>query len=147
MGKIFDDLSYATPKHLYAGAPVEEIKALNAQKSKDYTETRGTKDALDVAIGNLDVRDVDYPSKKKYLDDLKGRLQDTVDKGDWQNAKYQITDEVKKFSTDGVLKEAQKAKQAQSADQAAKKDAYDKGNLSEAHMNWALKGASNTAIT
>jgi hypothetical protein len=146
MGKIFGDLEYATPSHLYAGAPVEEIKALNAQKSKDYTETRGTKDALDVAIGNLDVRDIDYGTKKKYLDDLKGRVQETVDKGDWQNAKYQITDEVKKFSTDSVLKAAQSAKQQKDIYNRTLKDNYDKGDLSEEHMNYASKKSKDEAI-
>jgi hypothetical protein len=146
MGKIFGDLEYATPSHLYAGAPVEEIKALNAQKSKDYTETRGTKDALDVAIGNLDVRDIDYGTKKKYLDDLKGRFQETVDKGDWQNAKYQIADEVKKFSTDSVLKAAQSAKQQKDIYNRTLKDNYDKGDLSEEHMNYASKKSKDEAI-
>jgi hypothetical protein len=146
MGKIFGDLEYATPSHLYAGAPVEEIKALNAQKSKDYTETRGTKDALDVAIGNLDVRDIDYGTKKKYLDDLKGRVQETVDKGDWQNAKYQIADEVKKFSTDSVLKAAQSAKQQKDIYNRTLKDNYDKGDLSEEHMNYASKKSKDEAI-
>ena len=147
MGKLFGDLEYATPAHLYAGVPVEEIKALNAQKSKDYTEARGTKDALDVAIGNLDLRDVDYEHKKKYLDDLKGRIKDTVDKGDWENAKYQVADEVKKFTTDSLLRGAQQERQKQLGYNKDINDRIAKGDLSEEHSNWARANSKDEKVS
>jgi hypothetical protein len=147
MGHLFDDLSYATPKHLYAGAPVDEIKSLNAQKSKDYQEARGTSDALDIAAKNLNVRDVDYEGKKKYIEGLKQSLADTVDKGDWQNAKYKIGDEVKKFQTDPFLNSAQSAYKAKQQHYQDLKGEYDKGNLSEKAMNYALAKSKNEGIT
>ena len=146
MGKIFDDLSYATPKHLYVGAPVEEIKAFNAQKSKDYTEARGTKDALDIALNNLDVRDIDYNTKKNYLQGLKSRLQETVDNGDWQNAKYAVTDEVKKFQTDVLLNAAQRERAKELSFNKNLKDRVDKGDLSQKHANWSKANTQNTAV-
>lgn len=147
MEKLFDELSYATPKHLYVGKPVEEIKALNKQKSEDYTEARGTKDALDVAIGNLDVRDVDYDSKKNYLGGLKERLTKTVEQGDWQNAKYQITDEVKKFATDPILNAAKKERASELAYNKNISERFDKGDLSQEHASWARRQGQNTAVT
>lgn len=146
MGKIFDDLTYATPKHLYMGAPVDEIKALNAQKSKDYIEARGTKDSLDIALGNLDVRDVDYDTKKKYIEGLKSRLEETVNNGDYQNAKYIVSDEVKKFQTDALLNAAQQQRAAEVNYNKNIKDRFDKGELSQEHAQWAQANTQNTAV-
>lgn len=115
MGKIFDDLSYATPKHLYVGAPVDEIKALNAQKSQDYQTNKLENDKLEIALNNLDIRDVDYDLKKKKIQEHLDSVKDIVKNGDWQNAKFQIQQQVKKFTTDKEIQAMQQAKQAQQA--------------------------------
>lgn len=146
MGHIFDDLSYATPKHLYMGAPVDEIKSFNAQKSKDYNEAKDKKDQLDIAASNLDVRDNDYEGKKKYIDTLRQNFSDTVANGDWENTGNKVKEEVKKFSTDPFLNAAQDAYKAKQQHYKDLKENYDKGKLSEGAMNYALNKSQDDKI-
>lgn len=145
MGKIFDDLSYASGR-LYMGAPVEEIKALNEQKSKDYVISRQERDKLDIALNNLDLRDVDYDIKKSAIESAKNNLNSYAQNGDWQNAKYAVSDEFKKMQTNTALKGAIQAKQSRDEDIKAKNQLVKEGKLSEDAANWAFNNAKNEKI-
>lgn len=109
------NLTYAKPLNTYSGLPVEEAKALNESQSKDYNTNRAAKDALDVLYNNLDVEDRNYDIKKKAIEGAKTKFQDLVAKGDYQNAKYAITDAVKSFQTDAELQASLKSRQKEQA--------------------------------
>ena len=110
---IFDTLSYATPQSLYAGQPVEEVKALNKKLSEDYNNNIQAKDKLDILASNIDVRDVDYAIKKETLEGLKNQFSELTKNGDYENAQYLIGKATKDFLTNDKLKDAQKSRQSE----------------------------------
>jgi len=146
MGKIFDDLTYATPKHLYMGAPVDEIKALNAQKSEDYKINKLENDKLDIALNNLDIRDVDYDLKKRKIQEQKEAVKSIVENGDWQNAKTQVTQQVKNFATDQEIQGMQQAKKLQQAHHAEVDKEVEENKKSKKWGDYEKTISSNTAI-
>lgn len=111
MSRIFDDLSFNTPSNVYAGAPVEEYKALNAEASKQYQTNRTANNVLEQAVNNLDVRDIDYRIKKRVIEDTKAKLKDLHENGDYQNADLLLNNISKNIAMDNELKDALKSRE------------------------------------
>lgn len=106
---------YAQPVNTYSGLPVEEVKALNQAQSEQYNTNRAAKDALDVLYNNLDIEDRNYEIKRKAIDGVKTKFKDLVSQGNYQDAKYVISDAVKAFQTDNELQGALKSRQKEKA--------------------------------
>lgn len=129
--KYLNELEYATPVSTYAGEAVPEVKALSSEMSNQYEETRKNKDILDMAAENLDVRDVDFPVKKKAIEDLRNQFSQLVQNGDYQNANYAVKDVAKKFATDKMIQGALKSKGNQTAYEKDLQDRLEKGKIKE----------------
>jgi hypothetical protein len=138
MARIFDDITNDTPQNVYAGAPIQEIKALNASASDQYNQSRTAKDALDVMAANLDLRDVDYQVKKRVIDETKAKFKDLTSRGDYQNAQYLIQDVTKTLATDQELQGAIQSRQKELAYYKGLKDQLDKGEISQDIYNYGV---------
>lgn len=150
MPRLLNPLDYSAPENVYAGAPIDEVKALNKSLSEQYTSNRLRKDQLDILAANLDVRDVDYQAKKQYLDGLKSRFQDLVDRGDYENAKYIVGEEAKKFDTDPVLKGIVQSRQKELAYKSDLDKRLAEGKVDKYTYNYGLiksKLANKDALT
>lgn len=138
MARIFDDITNDNPLNVYAGAPVQEVKALNAQAADDYNKSRNAKDALDVMAANLDLRDVDYQVKKRVIDETKAKFKDLTSRGDYQNAQYLIQDVTKGLSTDQQLQGALQSRQKELSYYKNLKDQLDKGEINQDIYNYGI---------
>lgn len=103
---ITGGLTYARPDSMYAGAPVEEYKALNQEASDQYNKTRQAKDALDVLYDSIDVREQDAPIKKRAIDGLRNKFSELVANGNYQDAQYVVAQAHKDFLMDKELQGA-----------------------------------------
>ena len=148
--KYLNDLEYSQSQSLYAGEPVQEIKALNQAMSNEYETTRKNKDALDSLAANLDVRDVDYGVKKQTIEGLRSQFEDLVKKGDYQNARFVVNDAIKKFNNDPLLKGAKNSKLAEVAYQKDLVDRLDKNQINQDQFNYGMinsKAKNQEALT
>lgn len=98
--------SYANPQNLYMGSPVQEVKALNEEASKQYDANRKDVDAIDLAYSNLDVRTQDYHIKKAAYEKVRGQIDELMKKGDYQNAKPLVNRLSNEFLKDKTLQGA-----------------------------------------
>lgn len=154
MARIFDDITTATPENVYAGMPVQEVKALNAEMSSQYQQNKAAKDALDVMANNLDVEDRNYQIKKRVIDETKAGFKDLLDKGDYQNAKYLVTDTVKRLSMDNQLQASLKSQQNKKATikelnerlEGFTEDVDDKGKVTRKPVDKISKDAYDYAL-
>lgn len=131
MGRIFDDITNDTPQNVYAGKPVAEFKALNADASKQYEEGRQAKDALDVMVNNLDLEDRNSDIKKRVVNETKAKFKELTSKGNYQDAKYVIDSVKKNLLTDNELTAAIGSRAKEKDYYATQKERYDKGEISK----------------
>lgn len=142
---LFTDLTYARPSNVYQGSPLNEVKALNEQASKDYNLARSAKDELDMLYSNLDVEDRNVGIKKQAIEGLRNRFKNLVANGNYQDAKYEVAQAQKDFMTDKQLQDALASKQAKNAYHAQLQDrlkkgmAGEKGGITERQYNYAVQ--------
>lgn len=139
MPRIFDDIVSDKPVNVYAGLPVQETKALNAEMSQQYQSSRGAKDALDVMANNLDVEDRNYEVKKRVIDETKAKFKDLVSRGDYQNAKYLVQGVEKNLMMDNELQGALQSRKKEGAHYQGLKEALDKGDINQDIYNWNVE--------
>lgn len=145
--KYLNELEYSSPASTYAGEAVPEMKALSGELSHQYEETRKNKDILDLTADNLDVRDVDFPVKKKAVDDLRNQFSTLVKNGDYQNANYIVRDAAKKFASDKMIQGALKSRASEKGYQQELHDRLEKGKINEEQylygMNLSKQASKN----
>lgn len=137
--RIFDDITTDRPVNVYAGLPVQEVKALNADMSTQYNQSKTAKDALDVMANNLDLRDVDYETKKRVIDETRAKFKDLTERGDYQNAQYLIQGVTKDLATDNQLQGAIQSRQKELSYYKGLKDQLDKGEITQDIYNFAIE--------
>ncbi len=139
MPRLFNDLTSDTPANVYAGAPVEEAKALNSVASEQYKTSRNAKDALDVMANNLDVEDRNFEIKKRVIDETKAKFKDLTKNGNYQDAQYLIQNVTKDLATDNELQGAIKSRQKEQAYYGGLKEQLDKGEINNDIFNYAVE--------
>lgn len=134
MPKIFGDQSYNTPQSLYAGAPVQEVKALAQTANQEFQKNTDAFDTLDVAAKNLNVLDKDYAVKKAAIEKVKSQLQQAA-QGRMEMAASNARTAAKDFATNDVLNAAQQDYQSYGA---YTKDINDRKELNPESKHKAL---------
>lgn len=138
------NLTYAKPTSLYAGSPVEEVKALNEEASKQYNQARKAKDAIDIYANNVQLEDKNFAIKQRVINNIKTKFDDLVKNGNYQDANYLVGEVGKELLMDNEFQDAIKSnenKQAYHANLKAKLDkglAGEKGGITEARYNYAI---------
>jgi hypothetical protein len=112
MGKIFGDLTYGNHVNTYAGAPVEELKALQQTASTAYQTNKQNYDLLDIAAANMDVHPLDDGIKNKAIQQLKDTTKEVSASGNYETSKYIIAKAAKDMAVDPVVNTAIKNKKA-----------------------------------
>lgn len=141
---LFGDLTYAKPTNFYAGAPVDEVKALNKEASAQYNQARDAKDLLDVTLNNIPVEERANHVKQKVIDDVRNQFKELVASGNYQDAGLLVNKVSKDVAMNNEYQEAIKSQAAKTAYQAnlkAKLDkglAGEKGGITEEQYKYAL---------
>lgn len=105
--------SYAKPTGLYAGSPLQEYKALNADVAQQYNQNLGDVNELNLLANNLKLRDQDVGIKQEVIDKLKSDFQTTASLGNYEDAKYKVAKAANDFQMNNKLKAALQNKAAE----------------------------------
>lgn len=111
MSKIFNDLAYGNLVPTYAGLPLKEAKETADILDTRYRENLDTQDQLEVMIDNLKVRSQNRPLVQSALDKARKTLEQTREKGDWENAGFLVKRAAKDFAMDKGVRAALSDKQ------------------------------------
>ncbi len=138
MGRIFNDFSNSQAENVYAGSPVEEVKALNKEQSEQYNKNIENKDSLDLMMNNLDLRDVDYSIKKQAIENAKNQFAELVKNGNYQDGNRVIQKVHNDLLTNNALKDAIDSRAREKTYYSTQKERLDKGEISQEDYNIGL---------
>jgi hypothetical protein len=113
----------------YAGAPIEELRELGQQSTKDYREGIQGHANLQAMMNNVDVDDADKEYLQSKIEEISENFTSYAKKGDYENAGAQIIMSATDFSRDKVIKEAQASKVARDKHLLDAKTRFQKGDI------------------
>lgn len=107
---IIPELINARPSSSFVGAPIEEFKELGATLQNRFEQNRASLGQFDSILENLDVRDVNRPAVNHEVSNFKNRINEFVDRGDFENISNDVFKMARDFQNNKIIGEAVKDK-------------------------------------
>ena len=142
---ILPDLSYARTRSAYVPLNVDAIDNVGANLEAQYKENRTKSDLVIDQLKNMKVRNVNTPILEDARNKAKVAIDALAEKGDYENAGYEVNNIIKSIEADPLLKGAVDDYAKYTAYQAelAKRDKVDGGRRAEAQ---AYSDATNNKM-
>lgn len=135
---IQGDLMYNNPASMYAGAPVDEVKALNADASQQYNQGKSDYNALQLMADTMPVEERNIGKKKQYIEALHNRLKSIVKGGNYEDASNIVAKEVNDFKRNQELQDILKSKQMRDNYLQDQRKRLDEGKINRSEFEYAM---------